>query len=315
MARNPSRPSAPGQERPGFRFLDPKALQGLRNLRLAAHRIVEGTFAGSHRSRLRGSSVEFADYREYTPGDDLRRLDWKAFARMGRPYLRTYDEETNLRCIFVLDVSASMDFGQGGLRQGWTKLEYARYLLAATAYLVTLSRDQSGLALGADRLDQYIEPQAGFGHLDRVLYAIEGVKPQERTNLGALLGDLFPRLRRRAMLVVFSDFLEASSEELFRSLRIFRHRHCEVILFHVLDPLERDLPAGGSYRFEDPEGPGAIDASPVEIRDAYRDRLRRFLDDVRRQALACGCDYERIDTDLPYPEALRRFLRFRESIG
>jgi uncharacterized protein (DUF58 family) len=299
----------------GFRFLEPEALQGLRNLRLAARRIVEGSFAGSHRSRLRGSSVEFADYREYTPGDDLRRLDWKALARMGRPYLRTYDEETNLRCIFILDKSASMDFKGAPEKGRWTKLEYARYLMAATAYLVTQSRDQAGLAVGAGALDQYIEAQAGFSHLDLLLHAIEDIKPEPKTNLGAMLTDLFPRLRRRAMLVIFSDFLEPSSDELFQALRIYRHRHFEAILFHVIDPAERELPEGSAYRFVDPEGPGAVDAHPAEIRLAYRERFARFLEDTRRQALASGCDYERLDTDVPYPDALRRFLRFRESLG
>ena len=302
-------------QRSGFRFLEPAALQGLRNLRLAARRIVEGSFAGSHRSRLRGSSVEFADYREYTPGDDLRRLDWKALGRMGRPYLRTYDEETNLRCIFVLDRSSSMNFPRIQNERFWTKLEYARYLLAATAYLVAQSRDQVGLAVGGGGLDQYIEAQSGFGHLDLILHAIEGITTEPKTNLGAVLNELFPRLRRRAMLVIFSDFLEPSSAELFQALRICRHHHFEVILFHVIDPRERELPEGASYRFRDPEGPAFVDAAPSEIRLAYREGFTRFLEETRRQALASGCDYERVDTDVPYPEVLRRFLRLREAKG
>jgi uncharacterized protein (DUF58 family) len=203
----------------------------------------------------------------------------------------------------------------GGSETRWTKLEYARYLLAATAYLVTQSRDQVGLAVGGGGLDLYLEPQAGFHHLDLVLNALEKIKPEPATNLGKVLNDLFPRLRRRAMLVIFSDFLEPSSDELFQALRIYRHRHFEAILFHVIDPLERDLPEGRSYRFRDPEGPGFVDAAPMEIRTAYRERFAKFLEDTRRQALAAGCDYERIDTDVPYPEALRRFLRLREALG
>jgi uncharacterized protein (DUF58 family) len=290
-------------------FLQPQALQGLRNLRLAAKRIVEGSFAGRHRSRLRGSSVEFADYREYAPGDDLRRLDWKAFARLGRPYLRTYDEETNLRCVFVLDASGSMDFGPAGV----TKLDYARYLLAATAYLVSESRDQAGLAVGADRLEQFLEPRSGSQHLDRVLDVLERIAPKPKTDLAALLDGLFPRLRRRSLLLVYSDFLVADLDALFKALRVFRHRGSEVVLFHVLDPAERELPDGRAYRFRDAEGPGAVDASPDEVRAAYRERLDEFLVDVRRRAAGSGCDYERLDTDLPYPEALRRFLRHREA--
>jgi uncharacterized protein (DUF58 family) len=309
----PKHGPAPGRSK--FRFLEPAALQGLRNLRLAARRIVEGSFAGRHRSRLRGSSVEFADYREYTPGDDLRRLDWKALARMGRPYLRTFDEETNLRCVFVLDRSSSMQFRGDPSKTRWTKLEYARYFLAATAYLVTQSRDQVGLAVGSGGLDQYLEAQSGFAHLDLVLHALEAITPAPKTDLGKILTDLYPRLRRRAVLVLFSDFLSPSSDDLFQALRVYRHRQFEAILFHVIDPLERDLPEGGSFRFRDPEGPEAVDAAPADVRVAYRERFAKFLEDTRRQALASGCDYEQIGTDVPYPEALRRFLRLREAMG
>jgi len=303
-------------KRPGheLRFLEPQALRRLRNLRLAARRIVEGTFAGRHRSRLRGTSVEFADYREYTPGDDLRRLDWKAFVRLGRPYLRTYDEETNLRCLLMLDTSTSMDFGAEG-KQRVSKLDYARFLLAALGYLVVQSRDQAGLALGADRLETYLEPQAHSGHLNRILHSLEQVRPVARTDLPALLKELYPLVRRRAVLILCSDFLEVALDDFFMALRALRHRGFEVVLFHLLHPLERDLPPGAAYHFVDPEGASSVDASPAEIRTEYRKLLDSFLDKVRHQALACGCDYELLHTDVPYPEALERYLRFRESIG
>jgi uncharacterized protein (DUF58 family) len=315
MAKPPgpgrARGAPPGQ--PRFRFHDPVALQGLHNLRLAARRIVEGSFAGRHRSRMRGSSVEFADYREYTPGDDLRRLDWKAFARLGRPFLRTFDEETNLRCLFILDTSASMDFGaQGHTRL--SKLDYARFFLAAMAYLVIQCRDQAGLAFGADSLEFHLEPRASRHHLDLLLNALEKVRPVPRTRLPALLQGLFPLTRRRSMLIVCSDFIENDPAEMFRMLRLYRHRHFEVILFHLLDPQERDLPSGASYRFLDPEGPAAVNASPAEIRDGYRERLEAWCANIRQQALGCGCEYERIETDTPYPEALRKYLQFRESL-
>jgi uncharacterized protein (DUF58 family) len=306
----PSRARGAAPPRPRFHFLEPQALQRLRNLRLAARRIVEGTYAGRHRSRLRGSSVEFADYREYSPGDDLRRLDWKAFVRLGRPYLRTFDEETNLRCTFVLDTSESMNFGRPV-----TKLDYSRFLTAAMAYLVVQSRDQAGLALGADRVETYIEPQASFSHLDRLLSPLEKVKPCPRTNLAAVLNGLLPMMRRRAMLLVVSDFLDPSTREFFKAVRVFRYRHFEVILFHVIDPVERDLPQGAAFQFHDPESAGKIDASPEEIRREYRRRFDEFQEHIRQQAAACGCDYERLDTRVAYPEALLRYLRFRESVA
>ena len=312
-ARDGRPPAQRPQAKPGWRFLDPEALQRLKDLRLAARRIVEGSFGGRHRSRLRGTSVEFADYREYAPGDDLRRLDWKAFVRLARPYIRTYDEETNLRSIFLLDTSASMSFGAGGPARV-SKLDHGRFLLAALAYLVIQCRDQAGLALGGDRLDEYVEPGASMPHLNRLLLALEKARPGRRTDLAAILTSLSLLARRRALLVVCSDFLDASAVEFFRAVRILRHRGFEVILFHLLDPQERDLPDGAAFRFTDPEGSHAVDASPAEIRAEYRARLDGFIHSIRKQALALGCDHERIDTDTPYPEMLQRYLRWRESV-
>lgn len=308
----PRAPGPPPARRRRSRLLEPRALLALENLKFAARRIVEGTFSGRHRSRMRGSSVEFADYREYAPGDDLRRLDWKVLLRLGRPFVRTYDEETNLRCLLVLDTSASMAFGAEG-PAGISKLDYGRFLLAALAWLVVQSRDQAGVALGADRLEAFVEPRGSRPHLDRVLHALERAKPSPRTRLGAVIEEAVALLKRRAVLVVCSDFLEEPLGPLFRLFRSLRHRRFELILFHLLDPLERDLPAAAAWRFLDPEGPLRVDARVAEIRAAYRERLRAFLEEVRGGALGAGCDYERIETERPYPDALRRFLRFRES--
>ncbi|MGH9362133.1 MAG: DUF58 domain-containing protein, partial [Thermoanaerobaculia bacterium] len=244
---------------------------------------------------------------------DLRRLDWKAFVRLARPYVRTFDEETNLRCIFLLDTSASMEFGAGGPARV-SKLDYARFLLAALAYLVVQCRDQAGLAMGGERLTDYVEPGATVPHLNRLLLALEKARPERRTDLAEVVRTLSLLVRRRALLIVCSDFLDPSAVEFFRALRILRHRGFEVSLFHLLDPLERDLPEGAAFRFTDPEGPQSVDASPAEIRAGYRARLEEFLGSIRKQALAQGCDHERIDTDTPYPELLQRYLRWRESV-
>ncbi len=292
------------------RYLEPEELQRLGNLRLVARRIVEGTFAGRHRSKARGSSVEFADYREYAPGDDLRRLDWKALARTGRPFLRTYDDETSLGCVFVLDTSASMDFPAA-----WpdSKLTYGRRLAAALAHLVIRARDRAGLALGGDRLESWLEPRSGRGHLDELLHHLERATPVPRTDLGALLEGLSLLLRRRSLVVLCSDFLGTPLDRLFQAVRVLRHRRFELILLHLLHPQERDLPPGAAYRFVDPEGPLAVEASPREIAEGYRDRLDGFLGNLRLRALGAGCDYVRIDTDTPYVDALRRSLRAREA--
>jgi uncharacterized protein (DUF58 family) len=305
-------------ERQRFAFLEPAALQELKNLRFAAKRIVEGSFAGRHRSRLRGSSVEFADYREYAPGDDLRRLDWKVFLRTRRPYVRTFDEETNMSVLLALDTSASMNFGGGDSRgergAALSKLDYCRYLTAALAYLVVNSRDQAGLALAGTRLDYWCEPGSTRLHLDTLLSALERATVAPSTRLAAALGTLYTLCRSRGLLVLVSDFLDDDLPGLFHHVRLFRHRRFEVILFHVVHPEELTLPEGRAVQFYDLEGPGVLEADPQDVHAGYTEAFAAHRETVRSMAIASGCEYELIDTRTPYPDAIRRYLRMREMI-
>lgn len=313
---------SPGQEsrRSKWRFLEPAALQGMKNLRFAARRVVEGSFSGRHRSKMRGSSVEFADYREYSPGDDLRHLDWKVYLRTRRPYVRTYVEETNLSVNLLLDVSASMAFGgrepavqdsRRGARL--TKLDYCRYLAASLAYLIVSSRDQAGLALVDQDVQEYCAPGATFRHLDVLLNAIERAEPGRGTRLGASLDKIYALCRRRGILIVISDFLDDRMEELFRAIRLFRHRRFEVILFHVVHPEELHLPEGRAFRFYDPESKGEVEVDPQDVQSDYDLAFEDFRRSVRAKALGSGCEYEMVNTRTPYPDLLHHYLLFRQG--
>jgi len=303
------------------RFLEPAALQELNNLRFAGKRIVEGSFAGKHRSRMRGSSVEFAGFREYSPGDDLRRLDWKVLARTKRPYVRTYDEETNLSCLLVVDTSASMDFGaRRGAKTAadkrgasLSKLDYCRFLVAALAYLIVENRDQAGLALMGEKLDTWCEPGSTQQHLDKLLNIMQRAKISPRTRLAEGLATLFTLCRRRGVLVLVSDFLDSDVDEMFKAIRLFRHRRFEVILFHVAHPGELELPEGRSFKFFDPEGGGETDADPQQVQVEYQKAFEAHQTRVRNMAIGAGCEYQFIYTATPYPEAIRAYLRMREA--
>lgn len=285
------------------RFLDLAALAGLKRLRFATRRPIEGTFTGRHHSRRRGGSGEFADYREYADGEDLRRIDWKVLARTERAYTRLYQDETNFVCTLVLDASGSMRFGDPQ-----PKLEYVQYLTTALSQLIVWQQDQVGLAVVDDGLREFLPPGATAGHLARVHAAIEAVDTRPATDLAAGLRQLFPRLTRRGVLLVVSDFLVDDPAAVFAAARLFRHRAWEVIALHVVHPDEEQLPDGTAYRFEGLEADGTADCSPDEIRSAYRDRFSAHLTAVRTLALAAGCDYRRVSTAVPYVRTVSGFL-------
>ncbi|MCZ7644414.1 MAG: DUF58 domain-containing protein [Planctomycetota bacterium] len=311
--------TSPRPTNPRYRFLEPAALQELKNLRFIAKRIVEGSFAGRHRSNIRGSSVEFADYREYSPGDDLRRLDWKVYLRTRRPYIRTFDEETNLTVLLAVDTSRSMDFGgresRGARGAALTKLNYARYLAAALAYLVVQSRDQAGLALVANDLAGWHAPGSTHRHLDGLLNLLERAEVGKSTRLGAGLESLFTLVRRRGILILVSDFLDENLDDLFRMVRLYRHRRFEVILFHVIHPEEQALPYGRNFRFVDSEGGGELEVDPRDVEQGYAAAFEAHRLRVRNLALGCGCEYEPVETGVTYPDAIRAYLRVREAFA
>ena len=290
------------------RFLDLRALAAFEHMRFTTRHRIEGTYSGRHQSRQQGGAGEFVDFREYTAGEDLRRLDWKVLGRTGRSYVRLYQDETNLRCTLVLDASGSMRFGADGRNGHGSKLEYVQYLATALTHLIARGRDQVGLATVADGLNEFLAPASTPTHVAHLQSLIETLDTQPATNLAGALDSLHQRLSRRGVLILMSDFLVDELEPVFGAIRLFRHRRWEVVALHIVHPDEERLPEGAAFRFEGLENDGLVNCSPAEIRSLYRERFESHAALVRSLALATGCDYRRVSTAVPYLETLSGFL-------
>jgi uncharacterized protein (DUF58 family) len=277
--------------------------------------MIDGSYSGRHRSHQQGGGGEFVDFREYAPGEDLRRLDWKVFGRTGRPYVRLYQDETNLLCTVCVDASGSMGFsGFGGGRPrdgdhaGLSKLEFSQRFAAALAYLVGGQQDQVGLATIGEGLLSYLEPGSTSEHLARLYSTLDSTAPAGRSDLAAGLQALFGRAIRRGVLLLLSDFLVDDLEKVFAAVRLFRHRRWEVVVLHVIHPDEERLPDGTAHRFVGMEGEGITDCSPAEVQASYQERFDAHAAMVRSLSLAAGCEYRRASTGAGYLSALGGFL-------
>jgi uncharacterized protein (DUF58 family) len=293
-------------------YLDLAGMEALRHVRLRPRGAAEGTFAGPHKSPYRGTAVEFADYREYTPGDDIRLVDWKVFARTDRHYVRLYDAERNLLTYLVVDKSGSMAFS-GAVTNTAPKLEYAARLAAAIGYLVVREGDEVGLSLAGTTLHEHLPPSASFPHLNRLLDTLGRARAEGETDLGACLDQVFTRVKRRGVLVILSDFLDPSPR-FWKAVDLFRRSRFDVMLFHVVHPEELDLPDVASARFVDSEGaPGQFKTEPDLVRAAYRERFDAFLAETEAGGVARGCDWYLARTaEDPY-EFLRNCFLAREN--
>ena len=245
-------------------------------MRFTTRRRMEGAFMGYHASRQLGGAGEFVDFREYSGGEDLRRLDWKVLARTGKAFVRIHEEETNLICTLVIDASGSMRFGAAGRRDtAGSKLEYVQYLATALSHVISRSQDHVGLAVLNGTLREWLAPGATTSHVEHLQQLIEGIEPRPSPTMAAGLRDLFERCRRRGVLLVMSDFLMDDVEEVFAALRLFRHRGWDIVVLHVVHPDEERLPEGIAFRFEGMENDGRVNCSPAEIRRRLPGALRR----------------------------------------
>ncbi|MDB5173690.1 MAG: hypothetical protein JWN51_2463 [Phycisphaerales bacterium] len=292
----------------GSRFLDLRALSALAHMRFVTRKQIEGAYSGRHRSKQKGGAGEFVDFREYTAGEDLRRLDWKVLARTGKGFVRLFQDETNLLCTMVVDASGSMQFGGRKAGDGASKLEYVQYLTTALSHVIAGQQDQVGLAVISDGLKEVFAPGSTSGHVSKLQRAIESLQTRPATQLAGALRDLFGRLTRRGVLMVASDFLVEDIDAVFASLRLFRHRGWEVIVLHVIHPAEERLPEGIAFRFEGLEDDGRVDCSPADIRKIYEERFTAHAAAVRGLALGAACDYRRVSTAVPYLQTLGGFL-------
>jgi len=291
------------------RFLDLRALSAVEHLRFATRHRIEGAYSGRHRSRQQGGAGEFVDFREYSGGEDVRRLDWKVLARTGKTFVRLYEEETNLLCTLAVDASGSMLFGANRRGDGaGSKLQYAQFLATALSHVISRGQDQVGLAVIDSALREVIPPGGTASHVTLVQERIEGLACRPTTRMAEPLRQLFEQSRRRGVLLLFADFLVDDLTDAFAALRLFRHRGWEVIVLHLVHPEEERLPDGSAFRFEGMENDGEVTCSPNEIRAAYQQRFAAHAAIVRQLALAGGCDYRHVSTAISYLETLGGFL-------
>ncbi len=287
-------------------FIDPATLMHLKSLELRARHVVEGFMTGLNRSPYHGFSVEFTEYRQYTQGDDLRHLDWKLFARSDRYYIKRFEDETNLRCLLLLDDSRSMNFGS----RGYSKSEYARTLAATLGYFLNTQRDAVGLAKFSSEIDDFIPPRYRVGHLRRILVSLEREAIGTSTHLSKPLEQIAERLNKRGVLVLISDLL-APLEMLELSLGALAARGQEVVVFHVLDPEELRFEFTAPEMFEDLESQDRLYVDPAAIRTEYLKRFGKHLEAVEAICARLGLTYHRMPTDSPLELALPEIVRVR----
>lgn len=300
------------------RFLDPGTLSRLSTMEMRARIVVEGFVAGLHKSPYRGFGVEFVEYRQYTPGDDIRHVDWKAVARSDRYYVKEYEDETNLQCLLLLDRSASMGygsqpsgrFGRSGQAAGLDKLEYGSYLAASLAYLIMRQGDGVGLVTFDRVVHDYLPPSSKRTHLHAIHSRLEDLSAAEGTDIGRPLHELAESIPRRGLVILISDLID-DVEQMMNALMHFRFKGHEVLVFHIVDREELTFPFTDTARFDDPETGERITVTPSAIRDEYLEAVREFMESIRTGCAKIQVDYERMETDKPLDFALFSYLSRR----
>ena len=290
------------------RFLDPAVLARISGLDLVAKTVVDGFVAGLHRSPDFGFSQEFAEYRAYTPGDDLRHVDWNVFARTERAYLKRYRGETNSLLTVLLDASNSMNFSSHGV----TKMDYARFIAASLFHLaIQNQRDAAGLIVFDDEVRNYIRPSTRQGQLHRLLSGLELAEPRARTDFAKPLHHFQEFLRRRGLVLIISDFFE-SPEKIIRTIEPLHFHGNEVVLFHVLDPKEIRPELGAPVVLVDLETKDRLEVTPEYARDEYGPKMDAHIADLHSRAQGAGMDHFVLSTDRPLDEALAEYLTVRQ---
>lgn len=288
--------------------LDPRTLAEIQGLHLRARHIVEGYVSGLHRSPYHGFSIEFAEHREYAPGDDLRYVDWKAFGRTDKFYLKQYEDETNLICYLVVDVSESMHYRSPGA--ALSKFEYAQSTAAALAWLVLRQQDAVGLVTFDDQLQSWIRPSSNPSHLQQILAVLDQARPERKTAAGPILHELAERMNKRGVVVIMSDLFD-ELDSLMAGLKHFRHRQHDVIVFHLLDPAELAFPFTRTTLFKGLEQMRHLVVEPRSLRKAYLREMDKFIRTVRMGCRRYDMDYQQLPTDCPLDRALSRYLSAR----
>ncbi len=292
------------------RYLDPAEIARLSAQPLLARFPMEGNISGHHRSPHRGSSVEFAEYRVYAPGDDIRRLDWRVFGRTDRFYIKEFEADTNLRCHLVLDASGSMGFGSGS----GSKLEYAKRMMATLGYLLVKQGDAVGLDILGNGGARHLPAKRNPSHLQLIGGLLEGANPAGGTGLAAALHDLAEEIRQRALIVIFSD-LFGDAEALISAFQHLRFKKHDLVVFQLLDRQEMDFPFGQPVRFDDMESSFHLVCEPGMVREEYLAQLHAFLGVMKAACHRLNADYHLVMTDTSFESLLGQFLVSRSQAG
>lgn len=293
------------------KYLQPDVVAKLANMELVARLVVEGFITGLHKSPYHGFSVEFAEHRQYMPGDDLKHLDWKIYGRTDRYYIKKFEEETNLKAYIILDASRSMTYSSDGRM---TKLEYASFLAAALAYLMVQQRDAVGLTIFDENIRTSVPPHATKSNLNRILRQLDILEGSSKTGTAQSLHEIAERLKRRGLVILLSDLFD-NPNEVTTALKHFRHKKNEVIVMQVLDPLERSFNFGSDAIFRDMETAEEMTTQPYHIQKDYQEEMRRFIESYKKECRENNIDYVLLDTTTPFDAALFEYLNKRQRLG
>ncbi|HOI91337.1 MAG TPA: DUF58 domain-containing protein [Candidatus Rifleibacterium sp.] len=293
------------------RFLDPELLASLSSMEIRARTVVEGMIEGQHKSPFKGFNVEFSEYRQYVPGDPLKDIDWKVYARTDKFYIKEHEEETNLSGYLVMDTSGSMSYkGAGAL----SKIDYASTLAASLAYLMLKQQDSVGLVTFADGLRKMIRPRTGMAHLKAVCGELEATRASETTNIGESLDMVGQSMKKRGIFILFSDLMD-NAEVIIKKLRQLKTRRHEIVLYHVLDRDEINFPFDDTTIFRDLEDRSEITTDAFTLREEYLKRVRTLLNTFKSALRKSGIDYLIADTSTPLEANLRSFFTRRQAVS
>jgi uncharacterized protein (DUF58 family) len=291
-------------------YLKPETVSKLKGMELRARMVVEGFIAGLHKSPYHGFSVEFAEHRQYMPGDSIRDIDWKLYGKSDKFFIKQYEEETNLKGYLLLDCSKSMAYHSGA---EISKLDYAGMLSGALSYMMLRQRDSVGLVTFDQKIRRYIPPRSKAGHLHVMLKEIADQTPSELTDISHTLHEMAERIKRRGLVIIMSDLLD-DAEKIISGLKHFRYNQHEVIVFHILDPRERDFAFGTDALFRDMETGEEITTSPYQIKKDFQRQVKAFAEEIAMACRQSNIDYHPIDTSMPFDKALYAFLGKRERL-
>ena len=292
------------------KYLNPDIVSKLKGMEMRARMVVEGFIAGLHKSPYHGFSVEFAEHRQYMPGDNIRDIDWKVYAKSDRYHIKQYEEETNLKGYLLLDCSKSMAYQS---QDRMSKIDYGGLLCGALSYLMLRQRDAVGLVTFDDKIRRYIPPRSKSGHIHVLLNELAAQTPSDKTDISNTLHEMAERIKRRGLVIIISDLLDDASK-IISGLKHFRYNNHEVIVFHVLDPRERDFAFPREAVFKDMETGEELTTLPYQIKSDYAKAVRNFSDEIALSCRQANIDYHPIDNAMPFDKALYAFLSKREKL-